>query len=316
MDLRGIDFGKIWGASGVQGFFGEGYRFHTLFKPLGLDFGGITFVAKTTTLAPNLGNMPLRADFTPSELKPKCIVVRPIKGAVLNAVGLSGPGAEALLRRGFWQTRTQPFFLSFMSIGKTKAERLEELRRFVILLAGELHTFKAKIGLQINFSCPNVGVHIDELRSEIEESLEIVSRLEISIILKLNVLFPVAAAVEISRNPHCDGICISNSIPWGALSDEIDWESIFGTKISPLAHLGGGGLSSADLLPLVANWVWLARQAGFSKHINAGGGIRNKDDVDFLFRMGASSVFVGSVVIVRPWRVRGIKNHVNRMKGR
>ena len=45
MKLKGIPFGNVFGASGVQGFFGEGYWFHPYLKPFGLDFGDATFVA-------------------------------------------------------------------------------------------------------------------------------------------------------------------------------------------------------------------------------------------------------------------------------
>src|SRR3989344_7751324 len=38
MKLRGIEFGRVWGASGVLGFFGEGYWFHPYLKRFGLDF--------------------------------------------------------------------------------------------------------------------------------------------------------------------------------------------------------------------------------------------------------------------------------------
>ena len=49
--LRRVDFGPIWGASGVEGFFGEGYWFHHLFKMLRLlSFKDMTFIATTTTI--------------------------------------------------------------------------------------------------------------------------------------------------------------------------------------------------------------------------------------------------------------------------
>ncbi len=53
MLLRGIDFGYVLGASLIQGFFGEGYAYHTYFKPLGLRFDA---------LDAREGNMPLKED--------------------------------------------------------------------------------------------------------------------------------------------------------------------------------------------------------------------------------------------------------------
>ena len=49
MQLRGVDYGPIWAASGALGFFGEGYWFHTF----GPSLDKLTFVAKTVTLEGN-----------------------------------------------------------------------------------------------------------------------------------------------------------------------------------------------------------------------------------------------------------------------
>jgi len=311
MILRGIDFGKVWGASGVQGFFGEGYRFHSKLGPLRPKFEGMTFVAKTTTLFSRPGNMPLEDDHTPEELFPSCIKVKPFKGVVLNAVGLSGPGARVLLASGHWLRRTKPFFISFMSVAGTPEERASELKQFADIFSAFLSnfpTFRKIVGLQINHSCPNVGLHHDgaELTGEVCKALDIAARLEIPLVPKLNVLAPIKSALEISRYPSCDAICVSNTVPWGALPELIDWEGIFGSKESPLAHLGGGGLSGKPLLPIVIDWLNIARRAGLKKPINGGGGILSRRDAGKVFAAGADSISLGSVAILRPWRVRGI----------
>ena len=145
MDIKGFKFGSVWGASGVQGFFGEGYWFHRIGRPFGLDFKGATFVAKTTTLNPRKGYMPLKNDFTPKEFFPKCIVVKSLKGVALNSVGLSGPGALALFRSGLWQRRTEPFFISFMSVAGDAKSRIDELRQFVAIFKNYLPWFRAPV---------------------------------------------------------------------------------------------------------------------------------------------------------------------------
>jgi len=305
MKLRNVEFGPVLDASGVRGFFGEGYPYHRLVKPFGLNFEGSTFVAKTTTLSPRTGNMPLKKDgITPHDLFPSCVVARPLKGIALNAVGLSGPGADFLFRQGRWQQRTDPFFFSFMSVEQTRDERIAELREFVALFATHLPHFRARVGLQINYSCPNVGLHVEELAREVDEGLLIASSLNIPLMPKLNVVAPVELAFEISKHPECDALCVSNTIPWGGLPEKIDWEKLFKTSESPLAHLGGGGLSGAPLLSLVSEWVSHARRAGITKPINAGGGILQPNDVDVLHQSGATSVFLGSIAMLRGWRVR------------
>ena len=262
---------------------------------------------------------------TPKEWLPECILpnFRPgtfwlsarmfYMGIMLNAVGLSGPGARALFVDGRWQERTEPFFLSFMSVAKTPEERLSELREFITMLALYLHGFSARIGLQINYSCPNVGLDPSCLVKEVETGLEIAGRLGIPLMPKFNILVPVAVAREISKNPFCDAICVSNTVPWGKIPDKINWERLFGSEVSPLAKFGGGGLSGRPLLPLVKTWVRRARHCGIVKPISVGGGILSPRDLDYLRTIDASSVFLGSVATLRPWRVGRIIKEANEL---
>jgi dihydroorotate dehydrogenase len=311
MKLRGISFGNVLSASGVQGFFGEGYWFHPYLKPFGLDFSNFTFVAKTTTLDARTGNLPLRNDFTPRELMPKCIHVKPWQGVALNALGLSGPGALALLETGRWQARTKPFFISFMSVASTAQERLDELEIFVRYLTRYLPRFRAPFGLQINYSCPNVGLHPHDLFNEVGEGLSIAARPGIPLMPKFNVVLPPKLAKAIGEHPACDALCISNTIPYGQLLKQEEWEKLFGQS-SPLKSYGGGGLSGKLLLPFVIEWLKEIRSIGFTKPINAGGGILSLGDARDVLDAGADSIFLGSIAFLRPWRVRKIGRAIGR----
>ncbi|MBI2013743.1 MAG: hypothetical protein HYS87_02880 [Candidatus Colwellbacteria bacterium] len=311
MLLKGIDFGPICGASGVQGFFGEGYWYHRVLKPVGLDFRGMTFVAKTTTLNPRKGNMPLRRNFTPCEILPESIVVRPLKGIALNAVGLSGPGAKALFEQQLWQRRKEPFFISFMSVAENPTLRIEELAAFVELFHKYLPHFKAPVGLQINYSCPNVGLHMEELVHEVKSGLDIAFSLKIPVVPKFNLMLPAETAADIAEHRACDALCISNTIPWGQFPDRIDWNTLFPGGKSPLERFGGGGLSGKPLLPLLLEWLIAARESGLKKQINAGGGILSLRDAERVFQAGADSVFLGSIAFLRPWRIRKIISGIN-----
>ena len=156
MELRGIDFGHVLDASGVRGWFGEGHPFHR-WIPFGLSFAGSTFVAKTTTLEPRDPNGALAGDgLTTRVLRQPCVRVDWRRGVALNALGLPGPGLEALLATGRWQRRTEPFFLSHAAVAETAEGRLDEVHRFVRILRAALPDFAAPVGLQVNFSCPNV----------------------------------------------------------------------------------------------------------------------------------------------------------------
>lgn len=306
MNLRGVDFGPVWDASGVRGFFGEGYWYHKWLKPVGLSFKGSTFVAKTTTLAPRKGNMELAEDgLSPKRRRPDCIVVKMRHGAALNAVGLSGPGAEALFADGRWQARTEPFFLSFMAVGETLAKRLDELNGFMRLFERHRAEFRAPVGLQINLSCPNAGRDFKEIEHEGVMTLAHAASLGIPLVPKFSAATPVDAAARIARHPACDAVCVSNTIPWARVpaADRIE---LFGSLDSPLAAYGGGGLSGAPLFPIVRAWMLRAAVLGFPKPINAGGGILSRHEARTLFELGAASVFVGSAAFLRPWRVRSI----------
>lgn len=307
MKLRQVDFGIAWGASGVQGFFGEGYWFHKPLRPFGLRFNNMTFVAKTTTLNPQEGNMPLTKHFTPKEWFPKCIIVKPIDGVVLNAVGLSGPGIMSLIYANQWQKRQNPFCISFMSVKATADERIAELEHVVEILSAFLPTFHAPVALQINYSCPNIGLYPNKLIAEVLSGLDITSRLMIPLMPKFNLCVPPEAVADIAAHPACDAICTTNAIPWGELPNAIDWYELFGSHTSPLAYFSaGGGLSGKPLLPLVIEWIKKARKIGIEKPINGGGGILSHDDAMSVLDAGADSFFIGSMATLRPLRVNGV----------
>jgi len=305
--LRGIDFGHVLDASGARGFFGDGHLFHP-FIP-GLSFNHSTFVAKTTTLHPHRGNANLCRDgMTPRILPQPSVKVNLRAAAVLNAYGLSGPGLRALLDQRRWQKMTSPFMLSFMAIAGSPQERLEEVRGFVRVLKAELPNFAAPVGLQVNFSCPNVHAdkHIDDFAAHLNEY----QQLGVPIVVKLSAAQDVELALRIAAIDGCDALCVSNSLPWGTFPERIDWKGLFGER-SPLERFGGGGLSGAPILPIVADWVKKAFGSGLRKPLNAGGGITQPSDVDVLVNAGARSIFVGSIAIVRGWRLQKTIDHAN-----
>lgn len=326
--LTGIPpFGPVWDQAGVRGFRGEGYWFHHALRPLGLDLRDSTFVAKTTTLRPREGNMPLRPDWAPKTRFPSCVVVKPWSGVVLNAVGLSGPGAMELFRAADWEQRAAPFMLSFMAVEKTAQERINECIGFAQMMGNWLENrgtvlvghLRHRIGLQLNLSCPNAGQaprDPTDFFKEANAQISALSGLGVPIFPKFSVTTSPEVAAAISDHYGCHGVVISNTIPWGMLPDAVDWKGLFGSDASPLAHLGGGGLSGAPLLKLVRRWIIEARQKGMSKSIAAGGGILRPKDVDVLADAGANAVCVGAAAILRPWRVRSIVRRAHELAGR
>lgn len=317
MNLRGIDY-FIFVASGALNFFGEGWKFHKLYRQLfrnGFNFDDATFVSKTTTLNERKGNMELDDNLQPLSLFPDCVRVYPVKGVVLNSVGLSGPGAEVLFSRRLWQRRMKHFFISFMAVEATRELRVEESRRFAEIFASELPSFSTRVGMELNISCPNQSHCPLSLIDDAVDQLQPFSGLDIPKILKVNALTPIEAIVRIAASGLCDAILVSNTIPWGQLPDKIDWREIFGSTVSPLRHLGGGGLSGYPLLTIVGNWILEAKDRGVSVPIIGGGGILRASDVDYLHANGADAVSIGTVAIIRPWRVKGIIERARQLYG-
>ncbi len=330
MELRGQEFGHIAGGSGVQGFFGHGneYPHHRLLGPLGLlDFTGMTFVAKTVTLEPNKGNLVVEPDgYTVRQWKQPCIHVSFKmwqERVVLNKVGLTNLGLKATLDLGHWQKRTKPFMISFMSIKSTADERVLELEAAVRVLLAHLVDFDAPFALQINLSCPNVGVdHSEGFVEEAMRSLTAASRLGIPILLKVDALTPVYSMMIVEGHPAFNGFVTTNAIKLGTLIEGVDWERTIGFKPedSPLhkvgaAGTGGGGASGDILFPLVESQVTRLRAAGFRKAIQAGGGVRSVDHVRRLKRAGADSVFIASHAIYEPWNVASTIRGANQVFG-
>lgn len=315
MKLRVIDFGNVLGAAGVDGFFkGDGHLHYKI--PLRQpNFTGMTHVSKTATSKHRLGNIKKSRGIL-EYLFPSWARVKIFSGHTLNAMGLPNDGIEAFLKCGKLQKMTEPLFISIMAVEDTPEKRMDELKAMVDIIGEHKNEFSAPFGLQINRSCPNLRHDvIGDIINFVKESVkgfEIASALGVPIMEKYAIdTTPVQAVKELENHPSCDAICVSNTVKFG-------WKGlgkkIWGTDVSPLAHLRGGGLSGPALLPYVCRWIEKLRDAGFTKPINGGGGIFCPADVDTYHKAGASSIFVGTVATYHPWRVAGIIQHANKLK--
>lgn len=304
-------------ASGVSGFFGEGYWFHKLLFPLicWIKLPWVTFVAKTTTWDKREGNTPLsdKDGITPQEWFPRSVVVKLWKNVVLNAWGLSGPGLQALYEKGLWQKRRHDFWLSFMSVAKTMDEQKEELRNAVRFLLAHLSEFGATVGLQLNVSCPNAGVCMLNIVRTTYELLDVVDQEDPEGHLTVEVKPPPTATArdiaEMAKHQRCTAFCLFNTLAFGMLAEEVDWENYFGTKKpeeSPLiSRLGkeknqSGGLSGKPLHRILCRKIREARALGVTKHINACGGILGPISAWKAMRAGADSIALGTIITLRP----------------
>lgn len=332
LELKGINFGNVFNVSGARNFFGPNkiggdWRQHRPLKLIpGYSWEGSTFISKTTPLKPRIGNMDLRQDLQPVEFFPSCIYIDYFKAIALNDVSLSSPGAEALLSYGFWQNMPGPFLISFMAIAETPEARLEETMAFCVLLKKNLADFKAKFGLEVNISCPNVGHKPAILIKEAVGALKIVKSILPATprILKVNALTSPQDVKKIIDQGDCDALAISNTIPWlqnatwtNNPATQINWVELFENDVSPLKRRGykNGGLSGWPLLNLLVEWVETARRINVTIPIKAEGGIQRKRAIRRLACAGANAIGLGCVNFLRPHRLGGLIKYGNSILG-
>lgn len=315
MKLMGVEFGPVLDASGVQGRFGEGPPLYQYAKHIGLDFTGSTFIARSTALFERRDD-DSSATAASRWVKPlrKYINLRTwMRGIDLRSDDLAGPGAHALLNAFQWQAIAKPFILSFASPAAGAQQRSHELRLFCELLRHYQPGFISRFGLQIEFPS-NIG-NCTALIGEVGASLKIVREIlpAVPLMPKFNVLVSPTTVREMQG--YCDAVFISGAVPWGEMPDEINWRAIFGERrgalvTSPLDKFGGGGLSGAPVMPILANWVRSAKRIGLRIPISVGGGILACGNIDTLVAAGldltVDAVFICPATVLRPWRVRKI----------
>lgn len=310
-------------ASGVLGFFGEGYFHYKIFNILSLGLfryilkNFVTFQSKTTTALQNDGNAELNKNgYSLKRIFPNCVAKNFWKGWMVNIFGLSGLGLEFLLDQGFWYEIKGELHLSIYLDGKTSEERIEKAKYIVILLQKNLHKFKAsKIFLNWNKSCPNTGhkEKIDFFNSFMPE-YQILSELKLPILVKVDWQFPIDIALKIQELPLIYGFVAINSIPFDELPDSAKKKYFKkdgnGNYVSPLAKYqdsfkvkGNGGVSGHPIREFSIDWIIRAINGGISKPIIGSGGIMNFLNVFSFWRAGATAFSIGTCVSLRFWNL-------------
>lgn len=265
---------EFMAASGALGFDGKGWPWEQPVRWLGLLKPELfTIVMKSLTLHPRKGNLKLWNPF-------HC--VRLLKEGVVNAVGLTNPGVDAWLKNKYPAIEKSPW--SF--IVSIHGEKLEDY----LELAKRLSACSKIKGIEINVSCPNTD---NDLRHHTQEVIDTVAAISYScrfpLILKLSATHDyITIAQETAK--YIEAISI-NSVPWGG---------IYPGKRSPLAKLGGGGVSGK----IAQSWTWkMAKEISQAVNVPViGAGVWDYEDVEKLFRLGCKGIAFGSVFIRYPWR--------------
>ncbi|MCX6755566.1 MAG: hypothetical protein NT068_03485 [Candidatus Nomurabacteria bacterium] len=308
VNIHGVPFEVIWGEAGLLNFYGQGWPYHKILDKLGINFDGLTFVSKTTTLEAHKSNIKLKDDLMPKKFFRKNIHIDRKNQCVLKDLNPDGPGANTVLSSYQLHERTDPFQISFISSINTEEKRLSEFDEFVTMLLKSKNDFKAQIGLQLDFT---------EYKSrELQTMLKILDMCTplvekgIPIIVKISVEMPIENVIQFEKHSNCYAITISSMVKFGNLPNEINWKKLYPDG-SPLIEkslhiLDLGGLSGKIILPLILTYIKGLRDAGFHKHINSGGPL-NKNDVEALHHAGANSISLDSIEFLKPWAIGSVR---------
>jgi dihydroorotate dehydrogenase (NAD+) catalytic subunit len=267
--------GPVLAASGT---FGYGTEVPLLDRRV---LGGM--VSKGIFLRPREGTPPPRIAETPS--------------GMLNAIGLQGPGVEALIRdyAPQWAQWDFPVFVNIN--GETAAEYGE--------LAARLDGVPGVSGLEINISCPNVeqgGLYFgNDPRAASAVTEAVRRRTKLPLWVKLTPMVSdigvIARAVEAAG---ADALCAINTFV--GMSMDLN-------AYRPRLSFRTGGLSGPAIRPLAVHLAHQAARAVRIPVIGIGGITRAEDALEFLVA-GCTAVQVGTATFVNPWAIAEVHDGI------
>ncbi len=258
-------------AAGTAGFGDELAAYGDL-----ADLGAV--VTKSVAAFPWLGNRPPR--------------VASQGVAMLNSVGLAGPGVEAWRREDLPALRRRGARVVASIWGRTAEEFAAAARG---LAGAEI------VAVEVNASCPNIEDRqsmFAHSASATAAAVEAAAPAGVPRWVKLSPntpdLVPIARA---AREAGADALVLVNTV----LGMAIDVE---GRR--PVLGNGGGGVSGAAILPIALRAVYECRDAMPDVPIVGVGGVRSGRDAVAMLMAGADAVEVGTATFAdprAPWRV-------------
>lgn len=265
---------EFMAASGTLAFDGRGWPWEQPFRWLGLLKPELfTIVVKSLTLKPRQGNLKMSSPWS---------CVRLLHGGTVNAVGLTNPGIDGWIRSIYPQIEKSKLHFICSIAGEDLQEFME--------MAIRLKSCTALKALEINASCPNSPSELVRNSQAVIDTAKAIKYVAPwPLILKLSYThdyLPIAKALE----GVVEAISI-NSVPWSA---------VFPEKKSPLAKLGGGGVSGK----VVQKYTWeMAKDLAAQTKIPViGASVWEYEDIQKLFDLGAKAIAFGSIFLRYPWR--------------
>jgi dihydroorotate dehydrogenase (NAD+) catalytic subunit len=241
-------------------------------------------VAKGIFLRPREGTPPPRIAETP--------------GGMLNAIGLQGPGVDALIRdyAPRWAEWDFPVFVNIN--GETASEYGE--------LAARLDGVPGVAGFEINISCPNVeqgGLYFgNDPRAASAVTEAVRKRTNLPVWVKLTPMVSdigvISRAVEAAG---ADALCAINTF----VGMSIDLNTY-----KPRLSFRTGGLSGPAIRPLAVHLAHQAARAVRIPVIGIGGIMRAEDALEFLVA-GCAAVQVGTATFVNPRAIAEVHDGIS-----
>jgi dihydroorotate dehydrogenase (NAD+) catalytic subunit len=230
-------------------------------------------VSKGIFLRPREGTAPPRIAETPS--------------GMLNAIGLQGPGVDALIR-DYAPRWAEWDFPVFVNINGESADEYGEL-------AARLDGVPGVSGLEINISCPNVeqgGLYFgNDPRAAAAVTEAVRKRTSLPVWVKLTPMVSdigvIARAVEASG---ADALSAINTF----VGMSIDLNAY-----KPRLSFRTGGLSGPAIRPLAVHLAHQAARAVRIPVVGVGGIVHAEDALEFLVA-GCAAVQVGTATFVNP----------------
>jgi dihydroorotate dehydrogenase (NAD+) catalytic subunit len=230
-------------------------------------------VAKTTFLAPRIGNLPPRITHGP--------------GWTLNSIGLQNPGIDVVLKEYApkWASWDIPVILSIAG------ERVEDFETLAAMTDG----VPGIAALELNVSCPNVAGGLEfgqstQLAEEVTRAVRNATSMPVLVKLSPNVTDLVAIALA-SVKGGADALTLTNTL----IGMAVDIPS--GT---PALSTVTGGVSGPALKPVALAMVYRAYRAVDVPIIGVGGITKTQDALEFL-AAGAQAVQIGTAAYADPW---------------
>jgi len=266
---------EFMAASGSLAYDGNGWPYEYPLRWTGLiDPRLFTIVIKTLTRKPRVGNLKMHKPLG-------CI--RFLRGGTVNAVGLTNPGLDAWCRKYGPSIEKSPYNL----VGSIVSDNKEDLAE----MAYRLNQYNLK-ALELNMSCPNSTDH-SHLMNNVVEVVEMVRAVKkvskFPLILKLSAVHDYKTIAKETEG-FVEAISI-NSIPW---------REVYPERVSPLKHLGGGGVSGQPAQ--VLNWKMLAELTAHTTTPVIGPSIWKYENMAKLEKLGAKAIGFGSIFLRYPWR--------------